>query len=47
MNEKEVRALRDRVFCHRCCDMGWRNIRDNWMKPENILWLQEHNFPLP
>lgn len=39
MTVKEIRALRDRVFVDPISDVEWRNVAQNWSKPENIQWL--------
>lgn len=42
--EAIVRGLRNRIYGTGPVygtDAGWRSVRDNWMKPENVKWLQE------
>lgn len=40
ITEKEVRALRDKVYEEPVSEREWENCKGNWMKPENIAWLQ-------
>jgi len=40
MTEQEVRALRDAVYGNASSLENWKLCRDNWMKPEGILYLQ-------
>jgi len=44
--EAEVRALRNRVYDHEISDASWSAIKSNWLKPSEIAWLREHDFPL-
>jgi hypothetical protein len=46
LTESEVRALRDRVYCHRISDLSWDAVRKNWMWPTEVRFLLEHDFPL-
>lgn len=39
MTEAEVRKLRAVIYGE-CDDYNWEAVRDNWMRPENIEWLQ-------
>lgn len=39
--EAEVRALRDKVYGHQTSG-EWESVKADWMKPENIRWLLEH-----
>lgn len=43
LTENEVRALRNAVYGTGRIygtDSGWESCKENWMKPENIRWLQ-------
>jgi hypothetical protein len=46
LDESAVRALRDRVFDHRISDTSWHAVKEHWMKPAEIKFLQAHDFPL-
>ena len=39
MKESEVRRLRDIIY-GKSTDKCWNGCKENWMKPENIEWLQ-------
>jgi hypothetical protein len=41
ISENEVRQLRNKVYGHQISDKEWAICGENWMKPENIKWLQE------
>lgn len=55
MNESRedyVRRLRDNIYgpdLKHCSDEGWQHTKANWMKPENVIWLesQAQNKPTP
>ena len=44
--EREIRALRDRVFDHVCSDASWSAVKWHWMEQSEINWLKQHDFPL-
>ena len=46
LTESEVRALRDRVYCHQISDASWGAIRKNWMSSSGVKFLLEHDFPI-
>lgn len=39
--ETQVRAMRDQLYDNPSTDANWDGCKDNWMKPEEIRWLQE------
>jgi hypothetical protein len=39
--EREVRALRDKVFETLLADDAWLVCREYWLTPDNIAWLRE------
>lgn len=43
-HEDYVRRLRDNIYGpnpKHCTDEGWHYTKHNWMKPENIAWLEQ------
>lgn len=43
--EQEVRKLRDTIYgpeAKYCTAEGWEACKANWMRPENVEWLREH-----
>ena len=40
VHEEQVRKLRENVYGH-VDDTGWRSVREQWMKPENVKFLLE------
>ena len=41
--ELYVRRLRDRIYGSEPkfrTDANWEHVRNNWMKPENVKWLE-------
>lgn len=43
--ESEVRRLRDNIYNYDGAlqsDEGWDACKANWMLPESVRWLQEH-----
>lgn len=52
LTEQEVRKLRDNIYGTLPkfrTDDGWEHVKDKWMTPENIEWLQSQpqNKPKP
>lgn len=41
MTEKQVRKLRDTVYERPTTDKNWDGCKSEWMKPEEINWLQK------
>jgi hypothetical protein len=41
MTEKQVRKLRDLVYDQPTADKNWEGCKLEWMKPEEINWLQK------
>ena len=39
--ERATRQLRAAIYGE-VSDESWSKVRENWMKPENVRWLQEH-----
>jgi GTPase Era involved in 16S rRNA processing len=40
ISEKATRQLRAAIYGE-VSDESWAKVRENWMKPENVRWLQE------
>ena len=38
--EQEVRNLRNQVYGHHISDEEWETCKQNWMKPDQIKWLE-------
>lgn len=41
--EDYIRRLRDNIYGpnpKHCTDDGWEHTKHNWLKPENIKWLE-------
>lgn len=41
LRENWIRTMRDRVFSQNTTDNNWGHCKENWMKPENVRWLEE------
>jgi hypothetical protein len=41
ISELETMALRDIVYESVSTQENWDRCRDNWLKPENVKWLQD------
>lgn len=42
-SEAEVRQLRDNIYGRTAeADKNWEACRDNWMRPDDIQWLLDH-----
>jgi hypothetical protein len=39
--EEEVRAMRDKIYGENLPDNKWNEIKHNWLRPEEVKWLQE------
>lgn len=40
LTEADVRALRDLVYGQSSTDRNWEACKEEWMRPENLAWLQ-------
>jgi len=43
LTENEVRELRDAIYGP-CENESWEQVKANWMKTENIRWLQQNQW---
>jgi hypothetical protein len=41
LSEQEVRALRNQVYDQEATEGHWEYVKEIWMKPEQIAWLQQ------
>lgn len=41
-SEAQVRELRERIYGP-ITDASWECVKANWLKPENVRWLQQEN----
>lgn len=40
VTEAQARAMRDQVFGKPSTDKNWEACRENWMRPDSIIWLK-------
>jgi hypothetical protein len=40
--QDRCRSLRSMVYGD-CSDDGWEHVRETWMQPENLRWLEEQS----